>query len=96
MPITLQRIQVAINHITQNLVPNGALRCVKRFMCRNCCKPTDMKIRIFINHLQRMNAVELPLLPPFAVTNILGEDELTEIIQYAIPNLWNKKLREQG
>ena len=43
-----------------------------------------------------MNSLELPLLPPFGAGNSLGDDELTEIIQYAVPSSWNKKLRKQG
>ena len=43
-----------------------------------------------------MNFTELPLLPPFGNANSLVMDKLTEIIQYAIPSSWNKKLREQG
>ena len=42
------------------LVPTGALRRVKRYMCRRCHKPADMKICIFINHLNWMNHQELP------------------------------------
>ena len=55
-----------------------------------------MKIRIFIAHLTKINTTELPMLPPYAVTNSLCDDEMIEIIMYAIPNSWNKKLREQG
>ena len=65
-------------------------------MCRGCRKPANMKIHIFIAHLTKMNATELPRLPPFATANLLGDDEMIEIIVYAIPNSWNKKLREQG
>jgi hypothetical protein len=94
--ISLEQIGAAQQEMVRDLVPTGTLRRVKRYMRRGCRKPADMKIRIFINHLTRMNISELPLLPPFQAANSLGNDEITEIIQYAIPNSWNKKLREQG
>ena len=96
MPVTLPRIQRTIQEMMQDWIPTGALRRVKRFMCRGCRKPSDMNIRIFVNHLQRMNHIELPLLPPFGQANCMGDDEITEYIQYAIPSSWNKKLRKQG
>ena len=65
-------------------------------MRSGCRKPVEMKICIFINHLNRMNNTEFPLLLPFGVGSLLGADKMNEIIKYAIPNSWNRKLQEQG
>ena len=89
-------IKVALNEMITDLVPTGSLERVKRYMRRGCRKPSNMKIRMFIAHLTRINNTELPLLPPHTQANSLGDDEIIEIIMYAIPNSWNKKLREQG
>ena len=89
-------VNVALNVMIRQLVPVGALARIKRFLRRGCRKPANMKIRSYTTHLRRINDEDLPMLPPFAATNKIPEDEVKEIIQYAIPNAWNRKLREQS
>jgi hypothetical protein len=94
--LTLNEIEEAIHYMVIDLVPANALQRVKRYLRRGCRKPADMKIRVFVSHLLRINYSELPLLPPFSPANSLTNDEIIEIIQYAVPNSWSRKLREQG
>ena len=94
--VTLPIIRVALNYMIQQLVPVGALARIKRFLRRGCRKPATMKIRSYTTHLRRINDEDLMMLPPFLESNKIPDDEMKEIIQYAIPNAWNRKLREQS
>ncbi len=56
-----------------------------------------MKIREFHNHLSRINEEELPFLPPdFSQAQSLTNDEITDIILYAIPNSWKREIDKLG
>lgn len=94
--ITLDEVNAGLQGMIRLLVPTGALSRVKRYMRRGCRKPSDMKIRTYVAHMNRLNTQDLPELPPFETANSMGEEEIREIIQYAIPNSWNRKLREQS
>ena len=89
-------LEAGLNGIITVLAPFNALARVKRFMRRQCRKPDGMNIRTFATHFLRINNEELPFLPPFGVNNSLTLNEITEILQYAIPKNWNRKLQEQG
>ena len=94
--ITLDEVRAGFNNMVTLLVPTGALSRVKRYLRRGCRKPADMKIRTYVSHLNRINTQDLPMFPPFDTANSMSEEEIREIIQYAIPNSWNRKLREQS
>ena len=94
--VTLEVITMALNFMIRQIVPVGALARVKRHLRRGCRKPADMTIRSYTTALRRINEEDLMMLPPFLESNRIPEDEMKEIIQYAIPNSWNRKLREQS
>ena len=94
--ITLAEVQAGLHNMVELLVPVGGLSRVKRYLRRGCRKPAGMKIRTYVAHLNRINTLELPQFPPFSNANCMSEEEIREIIQYAIPNSWNRKLREQS
>ena len=94
--ITLETITIGLNFMIRQIVPVGALARVKRHLRRGCRKPADMTIRSYTTALRRINEEDLMMLPPFLESNRIPEDEMKEIIQYAIPNSWNRKLREQS
>jgi hypothetical protein len=79
-PVTLAMIQPALISTIKMVSPYKALEKQKRFMRRKMRKPADMKVRIFVNHLHRINFDELPQLPPFATGQELSNDELLDII----------------
>jgi hypothetical protein len=58
-------------------------------------KPADMKIRIFVNHLHRINFDEIPQLPPLAVRQELSHDKLLDIVLFGIPKSWVKEMDRQ-
>ena len=58
-------VMLVINDIIESVMPRNALQRVKRYLARECIKPTDWSVRNYYQRLCYMNAVELPLLPPF-------------------------------
>jgi len=94
-PCTLGMIQPALISTIKMVSPYKALEKQKRFMRRKMRKPADMKVRIFVNHLHRINFDELPQLPPFATGQELSNDELLDIILFGIPKSWVKEMDKQ-
>ena len=90
-------ITYGINAVVQYMVPYKVLPRVKRWMRRKCRKQADMTIREFYNHFSRINEEEIPHLPPdFNHSQKLSDDEIIDIILFAIPNSWNRELDRQG
>jgi hypothetical protein len=94
-PATLDMIEPALKDTIKMVCPNKALEKQKRFMRRKMRKPADMKIRILVNHLHRINFDEIPQLPPFAADQELSNDELLDIILFGIPKSWVKEMDKQ-
>ena len=62
-------------------------------MRRHCRKPTEMKTRVFVNHLTRINYQKIVHLPPrFNGTQSLPEDELVDIVVNSIPRKWVREM----
>ena len=89
-------VRIAIDFVVSNLAPKKSLQRVKRFLRRECRKPSDMKVRTYYQHLIRMNLEELPQLPPFAADQGLAPDELLDIILYGTPKSWSREMDRQG
>ncbi len=89
-------VRIAIDFVVSNLAPKKSLQRVKRFLRRECRKPSDMKVRTYYQHLIRMNQEELPQLPPFAPNQGLAVDELLDIILYGTPKSWSREMDRQG
>jgi hypothetical protein len=64
-------------------------------MRRKMCKPANMKIRIFVNHLHQINFNELPQLPPFKADQELSNNKLLDINLFGIPKSWVKEMDKQ-
>lgn len=86
----------AIQNIVANLVPPKVLARVKRYLRRECRKPTDMKVRPYFQHLERINNEEIPKLPPFGVNQSLHPDEMIDVITYGCPRSWSREMDRQG
>ena len=78
------------------LTPPKALERVKRHLRRQCCKPTNMKVRTYIQHLLRVNYDEIPMLPPFRPQQSLTQDELLDIMLHGTPKSWEIEMDRQG
>ena len=89
-------IDDAIEFMITELLPRRILARIKRYLRRECRKPADIKVKIYLQHLLRMNYIELENLPPFANNQSLSEDELLDIILFGTPKSWQKEMERQG
>jgi hypothetical protein len=92
-PYTNQMIVYSVNQVVDYFAPHKVVEKQKQFMRRQCRKPKDMKTRVFVNNLVRINNQEMIHLPPkFDSSQCLSEAELVEIVVYAIPKKWKKEM----
>lgn len=89
-------ITAAIKGVVEGALPSKALARAKREMRRFMRKPVDMAVRTYVQHLERINAMEIPHLPPFAPNQHLSEDELIDILMFGTPNKWEAEMDRQG
>jgi hypothetical protein len=94
-PTMLAMIKPVLKLTIKMVCPYKALEKQKCFMRRKMHKPADMKTRIFVNHLHRINFNELPQLPPFATGQELSNDQLLDIILFGIQKSWVKEMDKQ-
>jgi hypothetical protein len=88
-PDILSGIQATMNAV----FPYRTLENQKRFMRRKMRKPTGMSTRQYVNHMTRINTVELPFLPPFrGDAGKFTDDKFREIILFGLPNGWKKEM----
>ena len=76
------QIDEAMKYMVEQLVPKKVLAQVKRFLRRECRKPREMKVRNYFQKLLRINMEEIPNLPPFDPNQVLGNDELLDIVLF--------------
>ena len=80
-----------------SLLPNKVLQRVKRYLRREARKPFDMNIKAYYMHVMRINAEEIPRLPPlYSTMQSLGEDEVVDILLYGTPKSWQREMDRQG
>ena len=94
--INTDAIEKGFQRVLTTLAPVKALQKVKRYMRRECRKPLGMKIREYFNRLVRINNQELIYLPPFNANQKLSNEELIDVICYAVPKSWIKEMDRQG
>jgi hypothetical protein len=95
-PVEVAYITNALKATVKLVCPYKALEKQKRFMRRKMRKPADMKTRMYVNYLNRINYDELPNLPPFAgVVQSLSQDEMMDIILFGIPKSWITEMDKQ-
>ena len=84
--------------MTVHIFPVLANQDQKRYIYRYLRKPKTMKVCTFTTRLIQLNNY-LPYFPPDCVGQMvtaLPDDEVKEILYHAMPNLWRKKMTEQG
>jgi hypothetical protein len=92
----LDHFQPALNFVLENLMPKKVLQYVKRNLRRNTRKPKDLKVRMYFQHITRINTEEIPALPPFADDQELRADEIIEVLLYGTPKSWQREMDRQG
>ena len=92
----VDHLQAALNLVITSYLPRKILPRVKRNMRRDMRKPKDMTVRNYFQSVQRMNAEELPNLPPFGNAQGLSQDELVDIVLFGTPKSWQGEMERQG
>ena len=91
-PYNNDDIEEGLRAVVSHACPYKVLQKQKRIMRRKMRKPADMKTRLFVNHMLRIVYEELPRLPPYGPNQGFEEDELKEIIAFALPSKWTKEM----
>ena len=86
----------SIAHTVQEMMPKKILARAKREVRRDMREPSDVTIRDYYNHLQRINLLELHHLPPFGTGQIFAHDDIIDILIYGIPKSWQREMDRQG
>jgi len=88
--------ELSLEAVTREVFPQRALQVQRRYMRRFMRKPRDMKIREYINRVVQIN-MWLDQFPGAGAGNgRMGEDELLDILEFAIPMAWQKEMAKQG
>lgn len=87
---TTNNFKVCMDAVAQNVFPARAVLAQKRFMRRKLRKPAGTGIRDFVARLVEMNN----WLPKFPGADIekLPDDELAELLEFGVPNSWQKAM----
>lgn len=81
-----------VKSLVSHVFPVRALVTQKRYMRHFVRKPLNENFRTYKNRLMDMNN-ELALFPPnFNITQKFDDDDLLDVLQYGIPNSWQKLL----
>jgi hypothetical protein len=84
-----------LDSVTTHVFPQRALAYQKRYMRRYMRKPRDMTTREFSARLMEMNSY-LKEFPPFDLDQELAMEELIDILEFGVPNSWQKNMVLQG
>jgi hypothetical protein len=85
-----------VHAILTYIASHKALAKQKRWMQRNCRKPTGMSVQEYTNNLRQNNERELCKLPPFGADQLLTGDKLTDFVLHGVPRSWPRKMEKQG
>ena len=92
---TVANFNLCLKDLTSHIFPRRALQMQKRYMRRFMRKPKSMTIRAYVSRVNELN-LYLPLFPPFANGQGMANDELLELLEFAVPNKWQKQFTLQG
>ena len=93
---TVANHTTCLNAVTEHVFPQRALQYQRRYMRRYLRKPAGMTTREFNARLQELNAY-LDEFPPFGGNaQRLADDDLSEVLEFAIPNSWQRTMVLQG
>lgn len=88
-------IKRVVQKVLESILPRQCLARVKRYLRRECRKPSAMKIRDYCQYIRTMNEQEIPNLPPFYAEQKLN-DGYIDIILYGTPKSWYREMDRQG
>jgi hypothetical protein len=89
-------IQLAIHDVIERRMPRHALSRVKRYLSRQCTKPHEMSVHSYYQHLVFINTQEIPWIPPFGREQAFTDNIIKEILLFATPPEWQRKMDRMG
>jgi hypothetical protein len=81
--------------VTTHVFPQRALAYQKRYMRRYMRKPRTMTTREFAARITELNGY-LSKFPPFGQGQELAQEEINDILEFGVPNSWQKNMVLQG
>jgi hypothetical protein len=84
-----------LRDVTTHVFPQRALARQTRYMRRHMRKPREMTTREFAARLTELNDY-LNEFPPFGQDQILEPDELIDILEFGVPNSWQRNMVMHG
>ena len=88
-------VNIVFQNLSDYIFPKKALRYQKRYMRRFIRKPKEVKIKDYVARMQQINEY-LVQFPPGNEDQKLPDDELLDILEFAIPNSWTKEFTKIG
>lgn len=92
---TVANFEACLQEVTTHVFPQRALAHQKRYMRRYMRKPRDMSTREFTARVTELNAY-LKEFPPFQEDQHLDDPEIMDILEFGVPNSWQKNMVMQG
>jgi len=92
---TNANFNASLRHVTDHVFPARALQTQKRYMRRMMVKPRTTSIRKYAARLAEING-HLNDFPPHNANQAIPEDELLEILEFAIPVSWQHQMTRHG
>jgi hypothetical protein len=92
---TVANFEACLQEVTTHVFPQRALAHQKRYMHRYMRKPRDMSTREFAARVTELNAY-LKEFPPFQSDQQLDDPEIMDILEFGVPNSWQKNMVMQG
>ena len=92
---TVANFETCLQAVTKHVFPQRAMAHQKRYMRRYMRKPRDMSTREFVARVTELNAY-LTEFPPFEENQKLDDQEIMDILEFGVPNSWQKNMVMQG
>jgi hypothetical protein len=95
IPMTVEHVETSLRAVTDIVFPFRALVTQKRWMSRHMKKPYDLPVKKFATALSRINNY-LPYFPEGTAESKYTEEELVEIMEFALPTSWRRDMDLKG
>jgi hypothetical protein len=95
IPMNLEHVESSLRAVTDIVFPFRALVTQKRWMSRHMKKPYDLSVKKFATALSRINNY-LPYFPEATIASKYTEEELVELMEFALPNSWRRDMDLKG
>ncbi len=93
--VTNAKLKEAIDALKKLVFPHQALQTQKRYMKKDLKKPFSMDVREFFNRVNTLNRY-LHEFPGADADSHFNEEDMQEILVYAMPAMWRSRMDEVG